>query len=205
MVTSMARETIGVIGLGLLGTAISERLLQGGFDVVGFDLDASRLRLRAGRGGRPFPCASEAALACRRLIFSLPDTESVESVVRELPPKLPAGFTIVDTTTGDPDRTASLGAELSQRGIHYLDATVSGSSGTLREGGAVMMVGGERQSADACADVLSCLAREWHYLGPWGSGARAKLVVNLVLGLNRAALAEGLAFARTAGLDLDVT
>src|SRR5262249_26787594 len=119
--------------------------------------------------------------------------------------EFPKGLQIVDTTTGDPERTAALGAALSHKGVHYLDATVSGSSEAVRKGEAVLMVGGEQRVSEACADLFSCLARSWYYLGPWGSGARMKLAVNLVLGLNRLALAEGLAFARAEGLDLPTT
>src|SRR5437879_8150521 len=103
------------------------------------------------------------------------------------------GSQIVAATTCDSQRTGALGAGLHRRGVHYLDATVSGSSEQVRRGEAVLLVGGERAAADACADLFACLAREWFYLGGWGSGATMKLVVNLVLGLNRLALAEGLA------------
>ena len=67
---------------------------------------------------------------------------------------------------------------------------------------AAVRVGGERAASESCADLFACFAREWYHVGPWGSGAKMKLVVNLVLGLNRAALAEGLAFARACGLPL---
>jgi 3-hydroxyisobutyrate dehydrogenase-like beta-hydroxyacid dehydrogenase len=65
----------------------------------------------------------------------------------------------------------------------------------------VLLVGGERADLEACAELFGCFARRWLHAGPWGAGARLKLVVNLVLGLNRAALAEGLAFARACGVE----
>jgi 3-hydroxyisobutyrate dehydrogenase-like beta-hydroxyacid dehydrogenase len=201
----MPRETIGLVGLGLLGTALSERLLQAGFAVAGFDIDPERLRLLAGHGGQPLASACDAARACDRVLLSLPDSAIAESVLNEMAAEFRAGLSIVDTTTGDPERTAVLGAALAQKGVHYLDATVSGSSEAMRRGEAVLMVGGEQTVSEACADLFTCLARSWYYLGPWGSGARMKLVVNLVLGLNRAALAEGLALARAERLDLSMT
>jgi 3-hydroxyisobutyrate dehydrogenase-like beta-hydroxyacid dehydrogenase len=94
---------------------------------------------------------------------------------------------------------------LAGRGVPYLDATVAGSSEQVRAGEAVVLLGGDRAAGAACVDLFACFAREWFHLGPWGSGARMKLVVNLVLGLHRAALAEGLAFARACGLDLPET
>ncbi len=141
----MPRETIGVVGLGLLGTALSERLLQGGFAVAGFDIDPARSRLLADRGGRPLASARDVARACGRLVLSLPDSPVVETVLHEMAAELRAGLRILDTTTGEPERIAVLGAELVQRGVRYLDATVSGSSETVRRGEAILMVGGRAE------------------------------------------------------------
>jgi 3-hydroxyisobutyrate dehydrogenase-like beta-hydroxyacid dehydrogenase len=85
--------------------------------------------------------------------------------------------------------------------IDYVDATVLGSSEQARQGDVIVMAGGRREAVESCADVLQTFARRWFHVGPCGCGARTKLVVNLVLGLNRAVLAEGLNFARRCGLD----
>jgi 3-hydroxyisobutyrate dehydrogenase-like beta-hydroxyacid dehydrogenase len=91
--------------------------------------------------------------------------------------------------------------QLAERDVAYLDATVGGSSQLARDGEAIVMCGGERAAFDQGQSLFADLARETFYCGPSGSGARMKLVVNLVLGLNRAVLAEGLAFARQLGID----
>jgi 3-hydroxyisobutyrate dehydrogenase-like beta-hydroxyacid dehydrogenase len=197
----MDRRSVGMVGLGLLGSALAERFLRSGLAVVGYDVDPGRAQVLADLGGRGAGSAREVARSCGRLVLSLPDTAIVEEVLGETGPDLRAGLTVVDTTTGDPERTAAVGARLAGQGVHYLDATIAGSSEQVRAVQAVAMVGGERGPCEACGDLFACFAREWFHLGPWGSGARMKLVVNLVLGLNRAALAEGLAFARACGLD----
>jgi 3-hydroxyisobutyrate dehydrogenase-like beta-hydroxyacid dehydrogenase len=196
---------LGMVGLGLLGAALAERFLRAGHAVVGFDVAPARGRLLAALGGNPVASVRDVARSCDRLVFSLPDTPVVERVLDEMTMDLRAGQLIVDTTTGDPERTAELGARLAARDIRYLDATVAGSSEQVRSGEVVVLVGGERTASEACTDLFACFAKQWFHLGPWGSGARMKLVVNLVLGLNRASLAEGLAFARTFGLDLKET
>ena len=89
-----------------------------------------------------------------------------------------------------------------ERGIHYLDATIAGSSAQVRRGDVIVMIGGDGTAVQACDDLLRTFAKQSFHLGPCGSGARMKLVVNLVLGLNRAVLAEGLAFANACGVDL---
>jgi len=201
----MKVRQLGMVGLGLLGAALAERFLRAGLAVVGFDVDPARGRLFAALGGNPAASVQEVARSCDRLVFSLPDTSAVERVLDEMTMDLRTGQLIVDTTTGDPERTAELGARLAAGGIHYLDATVAGSSEQVRSGEVVVLVGGERTAGEACRDLFACFAKQWFHLGPWGSGARMKLVVNLVLGLNRASLAEGLAFARSSGLDLEET
>jgi 3-hydroxyisobutyrate dehydrogenase-like beta-hydroxyacid dehydrogenase len=197
----MDRRSVGVVGLGLLGSALAERFLGSGLSVVGYDVNPERHRALAGLGGRCAGSAGEVARACGRLVLSLPTTGVVESVLGEAAADLRAGLVVMDTTTGDPEQTAAVGARLATGGVRYVDATIAGSSEQARAAQAVVMAGGERTTCEACADLFDCFARQWFYLGPWGSGARMKLVVNLVLGLNRAALAEGLAFARACGLD----
>jgi 3-hydroxyisobutyrate dehydrogenase-like beta-hydroxyacid dehydrogenase len=197
----MDRQTVGIVGLGLLGSALAERFLGSGLSVVGYDINPERGRLLASLSGQEAGSACEVVRSCGRIVLSLPTTAVVETVLDEIDADLRAGLVVVDTTTGDPEQTAAVGARLAARDVHYLDATIAGSSELVRAAEAVAMIGGERSWCEQCRDLFGCFAREWFYLGPWGSGARMKLVVNLVLGLNRAALAEGLAFARACGLD----
>jgi 3-hydroxyisobutyrate dehydrogenase-like beta-hydroxyacid dehydrogenase len=116
---------------------------------------------------------------------------------------LKPGLIVIDASTGSPHEVAALGAELSVQGVHYLDATISGSSAQLLKQDVLVMVGGESAVFERCRSLLSHFARDMIHVGPWGSGAKMKLVTNLVLGLNRAALAEGLVLAQQ--LDLNLT
>jgi 3-hydroxyisobutyrate dehydrogenase-like beta-hydroxyacid dehydrogenase len=128
----------------------------------------------------------------------------VGTVIEACAPALRPGLTIIDTTTGDPVSTEALARELTARGVIYLDATISGSSAQVRAGGVVWMVGGEAASFAACRDIFETVGGQAFHTGPAGTGAKMKLVTNLVLGLNRAALAEGLALAQSLGLELDL-
>ena len=178
-------ETIGMIGVGLLGSAIAARLTAAGYQVMGFDLIPER-RLGANS-------SKEVASACRTIILCLPTSEVVAQVLGEI--HLDAGATIIDATTGDPETMAAMGKKLAQSSIDYLDATVLGSSRVVRNGAAVVMAGGRRETFDAASPLFRTFASRAFYLGSSGAGARMKLVVNLALGLNRAVLAETLAFA----------
>lgn len=97
------------------------------------------------------------------------------------------------------NRTREKAAPLLARGVQYLDAPISGSSEQTRRGEATVIVGGDRTVFDACADLWAVLGRNVFLVGSCGGAARMKLTSNLVLGLNRAVLAEGLAFTETHG------
>jgi 3-hydroxyisobutyrate dehydrogenase-like beta-hydroxyacid dehydrogenase len=126
------------------------------------------------------------------------------AVVREAISAMSPGLRIVDCGTGDPEQAVALAVRMAARGVRMVDAPVSGSSQQVREGVAVMMIGGDRETVDALEPVLAAIAPKRFLVGPPGSGARAKLATNLLLGLNRAALAEALVFAEALQLDLPV-
>lgn len=193
-------QTVGVIGLGLMGGALAGRFLGGGLRVVGYDArDDARQRL-AGLGGEPKASVREVFAAARLVVLSLPNSDVVADVVNQVRDLLP-GARIIDTSTGEPDATAELGWTLAGQGAEYLDATLTGSSREAAVGELVVTAGGETEVFRASESLFRLFAKRWFHVGPWGSGARTKLVVNLVLGLNRAVLAEGLAFAQRCGLD----
>ena len=190
-------ERIGVVGLGLMGTALAERLMRQGFGVAVWNRTHSKADALMGMGA----VWSEKPLAeCRRVLVCLYSTDVVETVLGGFRGALLPGQVVVDMTTGEPERMALLGVELGRIGIRYLDAPISGSSQQVRDGEATVMVGGDRDVFEACGDLWRSLGRKVFHVGPGGSAARMKLISNLVLGLNRAVLAEGLAFAEALGV-----
>lgn len=199
--SSPRSEPIGLIGLGLVGAELAQRLKAGGRSVVGYDINPERLAEFTRLGGSAAENASGVFSACDRVLVSLPSHREVSSVCTLHAASLRPGTTIIDTTTGDPASSAAIAASLQSHGITYLDATISGSSRQVRDGSAIMMVGGDHVGFDACLDIFDLLADATFHTGPSGTGAKMKLITNLVLGLNRAVLAEGLAFAE--GLSLD--
>ncbi len=195
---------IGLVGLGLVGTAISERLLAEQFDVVGFDIAPAKCEHLERLGGKAVDTPAQVAEQTDRIMLSLPNTEVVLEVVEGTGGILESKSLpryIIDTTTGDPDETAALAQRLAEKDIYFLDAPFSGSSQQVRNKEITFMVGGDKTACEKCTDIFQTLAAEIFYLGASGNGSRAKLASNLILGLNRLALAEGLVFARKLGLD----
>jgi 3-hydroxyisobutyrate dehydrogenase-like beta-hydroxyacid dehydrogenase len=192
---------VGIIGLGLVGTAIAHRLRLAGYEVLGFDISAPQRQALAAAGSRAAESAAEVVAACDTVVLSLPDSRVVAQLLAELAPQIRAGLLVIDTTTGDPADAETTGAKLAKQGATYLDATIAGSSVQIHDGQAIVMAGGTEEAFAAAREVLSTFAKSVFHVGPWGAGSRMKLVVNLVLGLNRAVLAEGLNFASALGVD----
>ncbi|MBS1856320.1 MAG: NAD(P)-dependent oxidoreductase [Acidobacteria bacterium] len=178
-------ETIGLIGVGLLGSAMADRLTAAGYTVMGYDIVPERQR-----GAKS---SQQVADACRTIFLSLPTSDVVRQVISQI--QIKRGTVVIDTTTGEPNEMAEMGIKLAAQGVEYLDATVLGSSRVVRNGGASVMAGGKREVFDAALPLFATFANHTFYIGSYGAGARMKLVANLALGLNRAVLAEALGFA----------
>ena len=137
---------------------------------------------------------------CDRVVVSLFNSDIVRTVLTEMETAFRPGQVVIDTTTGDPSETLALGEYLAEHQVSYLESPIAASSEQTRQGEALAIVAGEKQVFQDCRELFDCLAAKIHYVGPWGSAAKMKLVNNLVLGLNRVALAEGLLFAEAIGI-----
>lgn len=196
-------ETVGVIGLGLVGRALGARLAAAGFELLGFDRDAAALAAWAAAGHAVAESPAAIGARCQRVVLAVFDTIGVLEVTEGRGGLLEgrAARTLVDCSTGDPDRLQALAARLAARGITFIEAPLSGSSQQIGAGAATMLLGASEAAITAHADLLDALATERIHVGGAGMGARAKLATNLVLGLNRAALAEGIVFAERLGIE----
>lgn len=201
MAAASPPETIGLIGAGLLGTALAERMLVAGFSLLVWDREEARRTALAELGAARAANAKAIGERCTRIVLCLPDSNVVAAVIEEISGSLRAGSIVIDTSTGEPREAVQFAASLANEGVVYLDATISGSSDQLRRGEALGMVGGDAEAFARCTDLWVAWGGRTLHVGESGDGARLKLVTNLVLGLNRAALAEGLALADAMGLD----
>ena len=201
-------KRVGVIGAGLIGTAIAQRLVSAGFDVRVHDVDRGKCEAIAGSGAQPEPSASAVIMTCEVSVLAVFNTEQVEDVIAgaggavEAIAQAATGPRIfVITSTCDPDRLAALATRVAPAGAQVLEMPISGTSRQVAQGDGVGLVGGDAATIGRASHVLDAICPRRHYLGAVGNGSRAKLAVNLILGLNRAALAEGLVFASGLGLD----
>jgi 2-hydroxy-3-oxopropionate reductase len=198
-------RTVGLIGLGLLGQAFAERLLAAGYPVLGTDIEASKSEQLTAVGGTATSDLHAIAKTCGVIILAVFNTEQVESVTETVLLKnAPAGARpiVLCTSTCDPDRTAALAARIGDDRLRFLETPVSGTSAQVRAGAGVGLIAGDSIAIQEAQPILDTLFPRNFFVGRIGDAGRSKLAINLVLGLNRLALAEGLAFAECVGLDL---
>ena len=196
------KDAVGLVGLGLVGRALAHRLSIAGGTAIGFDRSAQACAEFAQGGGRVVASLAELGTHCEHVVLAVFDTAGVLEVVEGL-----LGCTtlraVVDCSTGDPDALQALAARLADRGIDFIEAPLSGSSQQIQQGTATMLLGAEPAALQRHGALLEALSSQRIVVGGPGMGARAKLATNLVLGLNRAALAEGMVFAERIGIAPD--
>ena len=197
-------KPIGIVGLGLMGAALAERLTGAGHAVLGFDIDPAKCAAIQTLGCKAAASLPDLVRQCDLIFVAVFDTDQVEDVTENQ--ILPAagessGKTVLCVSTCDPDRIAALAVRIAPRSLHFVEAPVSGTSAQVRRGQGVGLIGGEAAAIAKADTVLRAVFPLYFHLGPAGNGGRAKLAINLILGLNRLALAEGLVFAERMGLE----
>jgi 3-hydroxyisobutyrate dehydrogenase-like beta-hydroxyacid dehydrogenase len=198
------KHRIGIVGVGLMGGWLARHLLAAGYSVIAHDLDPAKVDAIVEAGGKKVASPDQIAAEVDVIILSLPNSHIVNDVVKnslKLFERGRKGLILLDASTADPMMSKALSSELAAVGIDMSDCTISGTSEMARVKDTVFMFGGKKEIYEQCIPLFQAMGREWVYMGAHGNGATIKLVVNLVLALNRMALAEGLTLAKKAGLD----
>ena len=199
-------QRIGIVGVGLMGSAFSHHLIESGFEVRGFDLDEKRMGELHARGGHPVESPAAAAEGAGFLLTSLPNSDIVREVVlgrNGIAEGARQGLILADATTARPQDSQALAAELAPRGIRFLDAAVSGTSAMAWKKDLIVIAGGTAEDFEACKPFFAGFSRAAYRMGDVGAGAMTKLIINLVLFGNRLALAEGLVLGMKSGMDCE--
>jgi 3-hydroxyisobutyrate dehydrogenase-like beta-hydroxyacid dehydrogenase len=192
----------GIIGLGLMGIALSERLIDADVPLVGFDIEPTRREKLKATGGMAATSVSELAGRSTTIIIAVFSGEQVEALFGEIENAAgPARPIVICTTTCGPDEMTRLARRAASAGIAFVEAPISGTSAEVRDGTATALVAGEAGAIESVSALLEILCPRRVRVGAVGDASRTKLAINLILQNNRAALAEGIAFAERLGLD----
>lgn len=191
--------SIGLFGLGLIGTAIAGHLIKAGVDVRGFDPDPAAMDRLEAMGGKPV--ASDLVWEADCVVSAVFSTDQLGDLISAAPAS--KGKRLVSVSTCDPSLMPGLAVTAKENGYELIESPISGTSADLASGDAILLVAGEKAIADTLSPMFETLSRAHFYVGEMGNGNRAKLAINLILGLSRAAVAEGVVFAKAIGLDPD--
>ena len=197
-------DRLGFIGIGYMGRPIARRLLESGFKLTAYDRNHGKSEELIQYGGKVARSLSELSSSCDVVLSCLPSDEAVLDVY-----KGPAGVfasarrgsRVIDLSTVYPQTSQELSSLGSECGVDVLDVTMSGSTPAAENGLLTLFGGGNKESFDAAESIFRVIAKKYFYLGPNGSGATMKLVVNTLLGIGMQAIAEAVAFGEKAGLD----
>ena len=194
---------IGIIGVGLLGSAVALRLLKARFEVKGYDTRPEQLKALEAQGLKAARSIAEVAAEADAVFTILPSLESVEKTILGaggLIETAPPSVTLIQMSTISPELTRHLAKAAAEKGLGFLDAPMSGTSAMVARGDCTIFVGGDRARADECQPIFDAIAKRTHYVGDAGMASLAKLATNLLVGLNTAALAEALVLGAKGGL-----
>ena len=152
----MTPSPIGLIGVGLLGAALADAMERAGFTVLAWDRDPARCRDASH--------AEDVFDFCDRILFCLPTYADSRLVLADA--DLRTGHIIADISTGSPSEAEALAADLAAHQIHYVDATVSGSSAQAARKELLVMAGGDTDTIEALRDIFSTFATDITRVGP---------------------------------------
>ena len=204
----MPHTSIGIIGLGFLGTAIAQRLVHTSFPVLGYDVSAEKVLDAVGKGVKA-SSLGEMARQCRAIVLAVFNAEQAASVIREYADQVADAPgdrpLLICCTTCPPASMRQLAALAANRGLRFLEYPISGTAVNVARGEGLGLAGGDKSIVNQHEDILAGICPDWLYLGTLGSATAAKLSINLVLQINRSAIAEGLVFAESLGLELGPT
>jgi 2-hydroxy-3-oxopropionate reductase len=195
--------TVGFVGLGIMGSPMAANLVAAGYRVLGYDLSGERVAQLVAAGGQAAPSVAAAAGA-EVVITMLPDSPQVEQVV--LGPggvldNASAGALLIDMSTIRPETSRAVAALAAQRGVHALDAPVSGGEKGAIDGVLSIMVGGDAAAFAAALPVLEVLGTTIVHVGASGAGQTVKAANQLVVAGTYALVAEAIVLLEASGVD----
>ena len=197
----MAKSQVGMVGLGIMGSAMAANLLRAGFTVIGYDpVAACRARHRKA-GGIVAASALDVARQARVLISSLPSAKALSAVARELSSIRKSGNIIVETSTLPIADKDAARRRLAAAGVTLLDCPLSGTGAQARVKDLIVYGSGDHAAFKKTVPVLKGFSRGHYYVGKFGNGSKMKYAANLLVAIHNVSTAEAVILARKSGLD----
>jgi len=197
----MAQQTVGMVGLGIMGSAMSANLARGGFHVVGYDIAPRRGAELRRSGGIAARSPREVARRANIIITSLPSAGALSEVAAELAESASRGTIIIETSTLPIAAKEAARNALARRGVILLDCPLSGTGAQARVKDLIIYASGDRAAYRKAVPVMEGFTRANYYVGAFGAGSKMKFVANLLVAIHNVAAAEAMVLGMKAGLD----
>jgi len=197
----MAQQTVGMIGLGIMGSAMSYNLLRAGMRPVGYDVAPGARAAHKRAGGVPVKSVREVARRADIIVTSLPSARALAEVAAGLAKSAKRGTVVVETSTLPIEAKTAARDALAKRRVILLDCPLSGTGAQARAKDLLIYVSGERSAYDRIAPVLPGFTSAAYYVGPFGAGSKMKFVANLLVAIHNVAAAEAMVLGMKAGLE----
>jgi len=197
-------DRLGFVGIGYMGRPIARRLLEAGFKLTAYDRDPNKADELVRYGGTVAQSVSELSSSCNVVLSCLPSDQAVLDIYRGsggVFANANSGSVVIDLSTVYPETSHELSRLGAEHGVEVLDVTMSGSTPVAEKGLLTLFGGGNKERFESSESIFRVIAQKYFYLGPSGSGATMKLVVNALLGIGMQAIAEAVALGEKAGLD----
>jgi 3-hydroxyisobutyrate dehydrogenase-like beta-hydroxyacid dehydrogenase len=196
----MAQQTVGMIGLGIMGSAMSFNLVRAGFRVAGYDVMPKRRAEHVRSGGVAARSPRDVARRAVIIITSLPSARALAETAAGLAASAKRGTIVVETSTLPIAVKAAARDVLAKRGIILLDCPLSGTGAQARVKDLLIYVSGDRAAYRETVPVLQGFTSANHYVGAFGNGSKMKFVANLLVAIHNVAAAEAMVLGMKAGL-----
>jgi len=192
---------VGIIGLGIMGSAMAANLIRAGYRVIGYDVLATRLRAHRRAGGAVAFNCRDVGRQAGVVICSLPSSEALRQTAAELVETVRPPRIVIETSTLPLFVKEAARKSLGVRGTTLLDCPLSGTGSQARTKDVVVYASGDRRAYRGVVPILDAFARAHYYVGAFGAGSKMKFVANLLVAIHNVAAAEALVLAKRAGLD----
>src|SRR6266545_3203990 len=197
----MAQQAVGIVGLGIMGSAMSFNLARAGFRVVGFDIVPRQRAEHVRAGGVAARSPREVARRAEIVITSLPSAHALAEVAAELAASATRGTIVIETSTLPIPVKETARDVLAKRGVILLDCPLSGTGAQARVKDLIVYASGDRAAYRRTVPVLQGFTRANYYVGAFGAGSKIKFVANLLVAIHNVAAAEAMVLGMKAGLD----
>jgi len=197
----MKQQTVGMIGLGIMGSAMSANLARAGFRVAGFDVVPRRRAEHVRAGGVAARSPRDVARRAECIVTSLPSADALSQTAAELSRSAGRGAIVIETSTLPIPVKEAARDVLAKRGVILLDCPLSGTGAQARVKDLIIYASGDRAAYRKTVPVLQGFTRANYYVGAFGAGSKMKFVANLLVAIHNVAAAEAMVLGMKAGLD----